>query len=227
MTSPRRRPAGRRLLASLAPAALAIALAGCSGGTTPGSAGPTGTAPGTPAGSGSSSTPVPSSATGGRAPSTPTASTTAASGTGSAPGGCTSAHLSASLVPGGAAAGSTMPVLVLTNTGSDTCTLQGWPGVSFVGGGNGTQLGAAADRDDTGSHTLVTLAPGAAAHVPMRIANAQNYDAAACNPVPADGLRVYPPGQKDALFVSASGLTACRSDVQHLISVQAVQPGAS
>ncbi|OZB48153.1 MAG: hypothetical protein B7X40_07820 [Cellulomonas sp. 14-74-6] len=225
MTSARRRPAGRRLLASLAPAALVIALAGCSGGTTPGPAGSTGTTPGTPAGSGSSSTAVPTTATGGTAPSTPAAPV--ASGTGSAAGGCTSAHLSASLVPGGAAAGSTMPVLVLTNTGSDTCTLQGWPGVSFVGGGNGTQLGAAADRDDTGSHTLVTLAPGAAAHVPMRIANAQNYDAAACNPAPADGLRVYPPGQKDALFVSASGLTACRSDVQHLLSVQAVQPGAS
>lgn len=226
MTPPRRRPAGRRLLASLAPAALVIALTGCTGGTTPGSAPATGTTPGTPADTGSSA-PAPSTPSGGTTPSTPAASTPAASGTGSPSAGCTSARLSASLVPGGAAAGSTMPVLVLTNTGSDTCTLQGWPGVSFVGGGNGTQLGAAADRDDTGSHAVVSLAPGTAAHVPMRIANAQNYDATACDPAPADGLRVYPPGQKDALFVAASGLTACRSDVQHLLSVQAVQAGAS
>ncbi len=105
--------------------------------------------------------------------------------------------------------------------------MQGWPGVSFVGDGNGTQLGAAGDFDRSSPHGTVTLEPGGAAHAPLRIANALNYEATACDPVQADGLRVYPPGETNALFVAATGLTACRTDAEHLITVQALLPGAS
>lgn len=158
---------------------------------------------------------------------TPTASSSA-SPTGSLRSAqCASVHLTASLAPGGAAAGSVYPDLVLTNTGTQRCTLQGWPGVSFVGDGNGTQLGAAGDFDRSSPHGTVTLEPGGAAHAPLRIANALNYDPSACDPVQADGLRVYPPGETNALFVADPGLTACRSGVQHLITVQALLPGAS
>lgn len=141
---------------------------------------------------------------------------------------CTSGHLKASLTSGGGgAAGSILPYLVLTNTGSERCTLQGWPGVSFVGDGNGTQLGAAGDFDRSSPHGTVTLDPGGSAHAPLKIANAQNYDAGTCDPQTADGLRVYPPGETHSLFVASSDLTACRNDSVHLITVQALLPGAS
>ncbi len=45
--------------------------------------------------------------------------------------------------PGAASAGSMHYELTLTNTGSTSCTGR-FPGVSFVGDGNGTQLGSAA-----------------------------------------------------------------------------------
>jgi hypothetical protein len=120
-----------------------------------------------------------------------------------------------------------LPYLVLTNTGTERCTLQGWPGVSFVGDGNGTQLGAAGDFDRNSPHGTVTLDPGGAAHAPLKIANAMNYDATTCDPQTADGLRVYPPGETHSLFVASTDLTACRSDSVHLITVQALLPGAS
>ena len=225
----RLRSPGHRLVAGTAPALLLLTLTGCTGGTAPAGAGAAST-PGTPAGPATTQAPAPSGATAGAGGGSgaPAPQPTSTSPSSAGPTRCTSAHLSATLTQGGGgAAGSTLPFLVLTNTGTVSCTLDGWPGVSFVGDGNGTQLGAAGDRDDSSPHGPVTLTPGGAAHAPLRIANARNYDASACDPVHADGLRIYPPGETAALLVTATGLTACRSQAQHLISVQALQPGVS
>jgi hypothetical protein len=119
-----------------------------------------------------------------------------------------------------------LPFLVLTNTGTAPCTLKGWPGVSLVGGGTGAQLGAPGDFDQTSVHGTVTLAPGGSAHAPLRITQAGNYSAATCDPAPADGLRIYPPDETQALFVASTGWTACRSAAVHLITVRAFLPGA-
>ena len=114
--------------------------------------------------------------------------------------------------------------LALRNTGSTTCTLQGWPGVSFVGGGSGEQIGAAARRDEASAHPTVTLAPGAVAVAPLQITQAEDYPAAKCEPVAADGFRVYPPGSTESLFVRDPGVTACRSTDAGLLSVQGLVP---
>ncbi len=232
--------AHRRLVLAVPIAAVGFLLAGCTGGTvtatgstspastsasTSASTEPTSSAPSTPSTSSSpseSASPTPSESPS-PAPSTPEPTTTTLRSS-----RCTSAHLSASIAPGGGgAAGSVLPYLVLTNTGTQRCTLQGWPGVSFVGDGNGTQLGAAGDFDRASPHGTVTLDPGGAAHAPLKISNALNYDASTCNPVTADGLRVYPPGETHSLFAPSTDLTACRSDSVHLITVQALLPGAS
>jgi len=219
----------RRLLttALLAVAAcLGLAACGASTGTTAGGASATG--PTTPAATSAPTTPPPT--TPATSPATTPATTPAGAATTPPPlrsTRCTAAVLSASLGPGGGgAAGSTLPDLVLTNTGSQRCTLQGWPGVSFVGDGNGTQLGAAGQFDRSSPHGSVTLDPGASAHAPLRIAQALNYPQATCQPAPADGLRVYPPDSTHALFVATSGMTACRSTGVNLITIQAVLPGA-
>lgn len=124
---------------------------------------------------------------------------------------------------GGGAAGSTYVKIVLKNTGAHTCTLQGWPGVSFVGHGNGTRIGAPAKQDRTSVHATVKIKPGKTAKIPLRIAQASNYPTTTCKLVPADGFRVYPPGSKKSLYVDAEGTDACSSSKVKLLTVSAVR----
>lgn len=126
---------------------------------------------------------------------------------------------------GGGAAGSVEVTLVLTNNGSTECSLQGWPGVSFVGDGNGTQLGQAAEFDRSTPHPTVVLQPGGTAQAPLKIVQALNYDQSECQPKPADGFRVYPPGSTESLFVKDADFTACTSDSISLLTVGALVAG--
>ena len=48
----------------------------------------------------------------------------------------------------------------------------------------------------------MTLAPGALASAPLGIVDAAVFSPSQCKPVPVRGLRVYPPGEKAALFLS-------------------------
>lgn len=138
-------------------------------------------------------------------------------------GQCDTTKLTGSIGKGGGgAAGSVEVTLVLTNNGSTQCSLQGWPGVSFVGDGNGTQLGKAADLDRSTPHPTVVLQPGGTAQAPLRITQALNYPEADCGPKPADGFRVYPPGSTESLFVKDSDFTACTSDSIGLLQVGAL-----
>jgi hypothetical protein len=140
----------------------------------------------------------------------PAASSTPASPTGSpATAACASSSLTATVntSPGGAAAGSTYYPLNLTNTSTSPCTLFGYPGVSFVSGPSGSQIGEPASRNPAVTAATVTLAPGAVAHVTLQVVDALNYSKSACQPVTAHWLRVFPPGQFTALYVKFSALT--------------------
>lgn len=98
-------------------------------------------------------------------------------------------------------------MLIFTNTSNRDCQLRGFPGVSYVAGDGGQQVGPAAEQvgDRGGS---VRIAPGATASAQVQLMNVANYDAATCRPTPVRGLRVYPPGETAALFVPAEG-TGC------------------
>ena len=162
------------------------------------------------AGSGASSTAASST---GASPTASSAASTAGAGAGtsgsttasSGAPACTSADLQASL-GGGAGAGMSQnhTGLQLRNTGSSTCTLYGYPGVSWVRGAQGLQTGAPAVRqaDPNGTEKVVTLAPGALASAPLDIVDAAVIPPSECKPVAVRGLRIYPPGQKAALFLS-------------------------
>lgn len=149
------------------------------------------------------------------APASPTTTTaaptsSAAAATTSTSGGvprCTTAELTGSLGTPDGAAGSTYRPLLLTNTGTRTCELRGFPGVSYVTGDDGEQVGPAAEEEGTRGGQVV-LAPGSAATATVRFVNVGNFDEAACVPVAVRGLRVYPPGDTAALFVAADG-TGC------------------
>lgn len=176
---------------------LALALTACSSSTKPGPA----SAPETAA--------VPTTAGVPATPRTPTGSPStpgAPAGSVAAPR-CRSAQLTPSLGPPEGAAGSVYRVLVFTNTGSQACGMQGFPGVSYVAGDMGQQVGPAAERvGDAGGSVRITS--GATGSAQLQMVNVANYDAAVCRPTPVRGLRIYPPGETAALFVPVEA-TGC------------------
>jgi hypothetical protein len=122
---------------------------------------------------------------------------------------CANSNLAASLVNLQGAAGSRIGDLRLTNISRGQCWTRGYPGVSYVGFGNGTQIGRAATWD-AGAVTSITLAPRQHADAPIRLVNVHNYAASVCRPTAVDGLRVYVPGSTLAKFVPYR-TTGCRS----------------
>ena len=131
---------------------------------------------------------------------------------------CTTDNSSVALGEPDGAAGSTFIPLIFTNTGSEPCTLEGFPTVAFVGGGDGTQIGAAA-TDDTATSPVevITVDPGTSAEATLKITTAGNV----CEPVDVDGLRVTPPGSGDAFFIEETAYDACAGDVS-IMTVSAV-----
>lgn len=151
----------------------------------------------------------PAAATPSSAPSTIAAPTpTAPPSTPSAPA-CSPADLSAvvNTSPGGAAAGSIYYPLNFTNTSKSSCYLYGYPGVSFVTGPSGSQIGEPASRNPAVAPSTVILPPGGTAHVTIQVVDALNYSKSDCQPVTAHWLKVFPPGQFSALYVKFSALT--------------------
>lgn len=228
----------RNIIAACSAAGLAaLLMTGCSGGPA-----------GDESASGASTTSADTSAAG-PTPSTPATDGTADAGGAADTGGeadpgatatpagdteqetarCLTPDLAGSVeaVEGGASAGHTELAIVLKNEAATPCILQGWPGVSFVGDDDGTQIGAAATLDRSSPHDSVTLDPGTTAHANLSVANAQNFDEG-CDQTTADGFRVYPPGEKRSLFVRNDQLTltACANADDELLDVQAFQPGS-
>lgn len=173
--------------------------------------------------SASSSSPVASQSPSSTASaSSPSASSSSASAAVSS--ACTTKELTAKLTQGaGGGAGSSYPYLVLTNSGSRTCTLRGYPGVSLRHGD--TQIGAAAERDRTVDASTITLQPGQSAHSALRIVNAGNFGSSACTPTDADTMLIYPPDQKESISIDATSITGCANSDTQILYVQVFQQG--
>ncbi|MGD9988797.1 DUF4232 domain-containing protein [Pseudonocardia sp.] len=189
----------KRIATLLAACAAAAVLAGCSGGSDEVNGG-------TPA--------APTAAPGSTAPATTPADSAAGTGNQAGGGGttgvprCTSAELSLSLGQGDAGAGSVYRPLVFTNKGTRTCELTGFPGVSYVAGDDGHQVGPAAVMN--GPHgPEISMAPGRSSQAQVQFVQVANFDAAVCKPTPVRGLRVYPPGETASIFVPMDGATGC------------------
>jgi Protein of unknown function (DUF4232) len=122
-------------------------------------------------------------------------------------------------------AGSIYQVLDFTNIANVTCTLYGYPGVSFASTGpGGGQIGAAAQENPVTPRRLVTLAPGAVANALLRIVDAGNYPPATCHPVTAHWLVIYPPNQTTPVYLRYTSPT-CSKPVR-LLTVNVVEPGS-
>jgi hypothetical protein len=130
---------------------------------------------------------------------------------------------------GGAAAGSTYVPIDFTNTTGSTCTMFGYPGVSFVTSVPGSQIGRPAKRNPADQAATVTLAPGAVAHATLQVAEAGNYDPSECKPVTAHWLRVYPPNQFNPIYTKYT-VQVCSAKLPHglgsQLGIYVVRPGA-
>lgn len=141
----------------------------------------------------------------------------------SGPAGCLSSGLQAQLGASQGTAGTFYQVIVLTNTSNATCTLYGYPGVSFVRGVGGSQVGAPATKNAALAKALVTLAPGDKANVLLAV-----HDAGAianCHITAVNWLRIYPPGDYGSLYAQYNA-QACANTAQPIMSVTAVRAGA-
>ena len=138
---------------------------------------------------------------------------------------CTAANLRLALRFDGVAAGSSYQDLVFTTSGGTGCVIVGFPGVSYVTGDDGRQVGAAAVRVGPAGAPVV-LAPDGSAYATVQQANSGNYDPATCQPIPALGLRVYPPDDRAAMYVPFTSTTTACANLELPVAqlrVQAVQ----
>lgn len=187
-------------------AASALALTGCQSNKTSDASASTTTTP--------TSAPTTPAAVGGTTPSdsaatSPTATATATSGGGSttnkaAPAAagqaCTSGQLTVSLSGQSVGAGQYYAKVVFTNTASSSCLLLGYPGVSYVKSA-GVQVGNPAARTGQTYHTVTLAAHGHASAVLHDSDGLGGYSKGQCQLTAVQGLRIYPPNQKAALFL--------------------------
>ena len=144
----------------------------------------------------------------------------AAPSAGAATPRCTTAGLVVWLdTAGSGTAQGTIRSLSFTNLSGHACRLVGYPGVSAVDL-HGHRIGRPA-RADLG-HPGVTLANGATASSQFLLVNVSKFDPAACHPVTAAGLRVYPPNAFRSKVVPFP-FRACSSPSPVDMLVQAVR----
>jgi hypothetical protein len=152
-----------------------------------------------------------------------TGSPTATKGTGgatrTATPRCHTGDLKLTLGKGGTAPNTKFRPLFFTNVADHACTLHGYPGVSWVAGNDGHQVGDAFNRE--GFNPTVTLAPGEVAYATLTTHDVGMFPASQCKPVSVRGYRVYPPDETKPVFV-ASATKACSAKGVNVGNVAAI-----
>jgi len=204
-------PRARQAMGWVAVACAAVLAAACGSIPAPGT-GSTATAP---AGSTATTTgPAPQ-------PGTSSAGTTAPA---AQAGPCSTAALRVTLgSQQGAAAGHFYRTLDFTNISGASCTLYGYPGVSFVTAIGGSQIGAAASRSPD-SKRLIVLAPGQKAHAVLDLLDVLNFPSSDCAATNAHWIKVYPPNQFSASYVPWTAMVCSKPNPVYL-SVAPVRHG--
>jgi hypothetical protein len=129
---------------------------------------------------------------------------------------CTHTDLTASYRHSDNGAGHSFGWIVLRNTSGHACRTGGYGGVSYVGDGNGTQIGAAAVRIDAADIASYVVSPGQRLRSPLDEVNALNFPKTRCHPAHVDGFRVYVPNTTKSQFV-AHPHVGCRNHHVKLI----------
>lgn len=129
---------------------------------------------------------------------------------------CKNADLTAKYKGGDAAMSHVYGRIILVNTGDRACSVEGYGGLSYVGDGNGTQIGAAADRDP-GIVRKYVLQPGQRVHSPIVETSYAPFPKQKCRPHHVDGFRVYVPDETKSQFIKHP-TTGCANPAVHLLS---------
>jgi hypothetical protein len=199
-----------KALAGALLACCAVLASACSASTPSSSSPPSGTP---------SATPVSSPST------TPATSAPATTPAVAGPAPCPTRYLGVKAGLSQGTAGSIYQVIDFTNISNVSCTLYGYPGISFAStGSSGSQIGLSAKENPTPPRELVTLAPGATANALLRIVAAGNFPPATCGMVTAHWLVIYPPNQTTPVYLKYTSAT-CSKKVQ-ILTVNVVQPGS-
>lgn len=130
---------------------------------------------------------------------------------------CGNADLAASYRHSDDGAGHRFGWIVLTNTSGHACHTGGYGGVSYVGDGDGTQIGAPAVRRDHAAATTFVVKAGGRLRSPIDEARAGNFGKKKCHQAHVDGFRVYVPNATLSQFVPHA-TTGCRNAKVHLLS---------
>ncbi len=144
---------------------------------------------------------------------------TALPATASGTSSCTNADLTASYRHSDDGAGHRFGFIVLRNTSDHRCHTGGYGGVSYVGDGNGTQIGAPAVRTDASAVATYVLAPGQRLRSPVDEVNAFNVPRKTCRRAHVDGFRVYVPNSTASQYVPHA-TTGCRNPHVKLVFQQ-------
>jgi len=154
-------------------------------------------------------------------PGTPSAGTPSPA---AQPGPCSTAALRVTLgSKEGAGAGHFYRTLDFTNISGTSCTLYGYPGVSFVTAIGGSQIGAAAGRSPA-SKRLIVLEPGKKAHALLDLLDVLNFPPSQCAATTAHWIKVYPPNQFSATYVPWTAMV-CSKPKPVYLSVAPVRHG--
>lgn len=136
---------------------------------------------------------------------------------------CTSSDLATRYHGADAAMSHVFGRIVLTNVSDHPCRTGGFGGLSYVGGGDGTQIGAAATRDHSRPTRTFVLEPGERATGQVSETSYAPYPKKKCRPTPVDGFRVYVPDSTVSRFI-AHPTTGCANPKVHLLSHRAYRP---
>lgn len=131
-------------------------------------------------------------------------------------GDCISLSLSQGSSSG--AAGTIYKNAVITNTGTNSCKITGYPAVFMQNSGN-VQLGNGASANSLYTPTEITLAPGGQAHTVVAYPQQPNFPAGTCTEI-GSSMKMYVPGLAAALITPWSDYN-CPG-----FSATALQPGA-
>lgn len=132
------------------------------------------------------------------------------------PGECANSDVRASYQARDAGAGHRYGAVRLTNVTDAPCSVRGYGGLSYVGGGDGTQVGASATRD-AGRVRTVVLDPGESVVSRVDEVVATAYPRRVCRPVRVDGFRVYVPDSRVSQYV-VHRTTGCADPSVRLLS---------
>lgn len=121
---------------------------------------------------------------------------------------------------GNGAAGSVFYKLRITNLGSASCSLSGFPKVTAINL-KGATVGKPASQEG-GEAGVVTLKSGGSASFQLRVVAAGNFSPSDCHATMAAGLRVTPPGAGGSKVVPFPFET-CAKPVQPVLGVRPVK----